>query len=101
LKASQNQDLFSLFQGNIVCGDEVEHGKPAPDLFLEGAKKLGIEGNCLVFEDAASGVLAGLAANFDVIWVPDINSDPCKNLQERCKQVLYSMEDFIAEDYGF
>jgi beta-phosphoglucomutase-like phosphatase (HAD superfamily) len=61
---------------------------------MEGAK-------CLVFEDARSGVEAGFAANFDVIWIPDEKSEPCPSLQKRCRQVIYSMEEFNPEMFGF
>ena len=47
----------------FVSGDDVEHGKPAPDPYLLGAKRLGFDaGECIVFEDADAGVKSGLAA---------------------------------------
>jgi mannitol-1-/sugar-/sorbitol-6-phosphatase len=47
----------------FVSGDDVEHGKPAPDPYLLGAKRLGFDtGECIVFEDADAGVKAALAA---------------------------------------
>jgi sugar-phosphatase len=47
----------------FVSGDDVEHGKPAPDPYLLGAKKLGFSASdCIVFEDADAGVKAALAA---------------------------------------
>lgn len=46
-----------------VNGSEVEHKKPAPDIFLTAAERIGIPaGDCLVIEDAPSGIQAGLAA---------------------------------------
>lgn len=46
-----------------VNGSEVEHKKPAPDLFLTAAKRIGVPASeCLVIEDAPSGIQAGLAA---------------------------------------
>jgi HAD superfamily hydrolase (TIGR01509 family) len=54
-----------------VTGDDVTHGKPAPDLFLGAAAKLGVQPNdCVVFEDAPAGVTAGKAAGMRVIAVP-------------------------------
>ena len=47
----------------FVSGDDVAHGKPAPDPYLLGAKRLGFDaGECIVFEDADAGVKAALAA---------------------------------------
>ncbi len=46
-----------------VNGSEVEHKKPAPDLFLTAAERMGVPASeCLVVEDAPSGIEAGLAA---------------------------------------
>jgi HAD superfamily hydrolase (TIGR01509 family) len=55
-----------------VTGDEVEHGKPAPDMFLLAAHRLGVvPAHCLVFEDAPAGVAAGKAAGMQVVWIPN------------------------------
>ena len=44
----------------MVAGEDVSHGKPAPDCFLLAAKRLGVDiGDCLVFEDAPAGIAAG------------------------------------------
>jgi len=52
----------------VVTGLDVEHKKPAPDIFLKAASKLGVEGKeCLVIEDAISGVAAGKAAGAKVL----------------------------------
>ncbi|HEX4351734.1 MAG TPA: HAD family phosphatase [Polyangiales bacterium] len=54
----------------VVGGDEVAHGKPAPDIFLEAARRLGkAPSETLVFEDAVLGVQAGLAAGMRVCGV--------------------------------
>jgi kojibiose phosphorylase len=48
----------------IADGDTVQAAKPAPDLFLNAANQLGIRPNeCVVFEDAAVGIIAAKAAN--------------------------------------
>jgi beta-phosphoglucomutase len=54
----------------IVGGEEVAHGKPAPDLFLEGARRVGIApADILVFEDARLGVQAARAAGMRVAGI--------------------------------
>jgi sugar-phosphatase len=51
----------------LVTADQVEHGKPAPDPYLLAAARLGVPGEeCLVLEDAPSGVAAGRAAGMTV-----------------------------------
>ncbi len=52
----------------IVRGDEVARGKPAPDVFIEAARRLGIDArDCLVFEDAPMGIEAAQAAGMRVV----------------------------------
>ncbi|WP_417671339.1 HAD family hydrolase [Roseibium sp.] len=60
-------DLGHRFDGHVYSGDQVEHGKPAPDLFLMTADKLGAAPEeCLVLEDSVNGVKAGVAAGMTV-----------------------------------
>jgi len=99
LKTSYLTDLFDLFEGKIICVDDLDangqpmvkdgRGKPAPDIYLLAAKKLlgiqltiaennqiteeekSIRERGLVFEDAIPGVEAGLRAGMGVVWIPD------------------------------
>lgn len=55
----------------VVSADEVERGKPAPDVFLEAARRLGAAaGDCVVVEDAAPGAAAAHAAGMRCIAIP-------------------------------
>ena len=55
--------LWDRFEGRIFSATEVEHGKPAPDLFLHAAATMGWEpGETAVVEDSPAGVEAALAA---------------------------------------
>lgn len=52
----------------IVRGDQVAQGKPAPDVFIEAARRLGVQASeCVVFEDAPMGVVAAQAAGMRVV----------------------------------
>jgi sugar-phosphatase len=54
----------------MISSEDVAHGKPAPDCFLLGAKRLGqAPENCLVFEDATAGIEAAEAAGMSVAIV--------------------------------
>ena len=53
-----------------IAGDEVEHGKPAPDMFLLAAERLGVDpSRCVVVEDSPAGVAAGRAAGMPTLGV--------------------------------
>jgi len=61
--------LDRFFQA-VVCGDDVHHGKPAPDVFLQAADRLKTPaGACLVIEDAHVGIQAARAAGMPVLAV--------------------------------
>lgn len=60
----------SLFTA-LVTGSDVERKKPFPDIYLEGARRVGIEPkDCLVVEDAISGIQAAHAAGMDAVGIP-------------------------------
>jgi HAD superfamily hydrolase (TIGR01509 family) len=55
----------------VVSSNEVPNGKPAPDVFLEAASRIRIAPeDCVVFEDARSGIIAARAAGMEVVAVP-------------------------------
>ncbi|MFF7972619.1 HAD-IA family hydrolase [Streptomyces sp. NPDC007905] len=62
---------LDAFLHTVVSADEVAHGKPAPDVFLEAARRLGANpADCVVLEDAAPGAAAAHAAGMRCIAVP-------------------------------
>jgi beta-phosphoglucomutase-like phosphatase (HAD superfamily) len=59
--------LWSHFEPHVYSADHVANAKPAPDLFLHAAEKLGVRPDeCLVLEDSVNGVVAGRAAGMRV-----------------------------------
>jgi len=61
----------------LVTAEDVTRGKPAPDCFLLAARKLGVEpGDCLVWEDAPSGIAAAEAAGATVLVVTATHAHP-------------------------
>lgn len=78
----------------IVSATMVEHGKPAPDVYLYAANILGkrVE-ECLVMEDSPNGAMSGINAGMNVVMVPDLTK-PDRTLQEKLFATLDSLEDF-------
>ena len=70
--------LASLFPvDRVVTPEDVEHGKPAPDMFLLAAKRMGVPPErCLVFEDAEPGMRAAEAAGMKWVRVPSRKAEP-------------------------
>lgn len=57
----------------VIGGDQITHGKPAPDIYLKAANTLSLDpSGCLALEDSPNGVKAALAAGFNVIQIPDL-----------------------------
>ena len=81
----------------IVTSEEVERGKPAPDIYMHAAEQLGIPADaCLVVEDALPGVAAAKAANIRVVAIPDRRFvDPDKYKTE-ADYVLNSLKELPA-----
>lgn len=78
----------------VVSADEVGRGKPAPDVYIEAARRLGIPpGECLVIEDSAPGVRAGRAAGMRVVLVPAAGHPPAPGAHEEATIVLASLDE--------
>jgi len=69
-KTLQSVGISDWFD-EVVSSDEVENGKPAPDIFLETALRLGVAPeDCVVFEDGRAGIAAARSAGMEVVVVP-------------------------------
>jgi HAD superfamily hydrolase (TIGR01509 family) len=78
----------------VVSSDEVEHGKPAPDVYLEVARRLQVDpADCLVVEDSRNGVLAGKAAGMTVVHVPNASVPPAPGTADLADLVLTRLAD--------
>ncbi len=86
-------DYFDI----IIDGTKVSKAKPDPEVFVLGAKELGISNeDCVVFEDAYAGVQAALAANMKCIGIGDKENLPnaeilLENVGQFTKEMLRSM----------
>ena len=88
--------LTPFFDG-IVTGDEIERGKPDPDIYLRAAKKLGIGADaCLVIEDALSGITAGKAAGMRVAAIPDRRFVDAREYEKEADYVLGNLSEIPA-----
>ena len=77
----------------FASGAEVKNGKPAPDVFLLAAERLGVEPKkCLVLEDSKAGVIAGSSAGAKVIMVPDVFKP-----DDECKEKAYKIVNNLGE----
>ncbi|PPD57079.1 MAG: haloacid dehalogenase [Methylotenera sp.] len=84
-------DFFS----HITSGQEVEHGKPNPDIYLLAIKKLGLNvEDCIAFEDSETGARAAIAAGLKVVVVPDL-LQPSEYIRENCHRVVASLRDWL------
>jgi HAD superfamily hydrolase (TIGR01509 family) len=77
----------------IVCGDQIRHGKPAPDIFLEVARELGAQpSQCVVLEDSEAGIRGASAAGMLPIMIPDMK-EPSPEVANLAFRVLHSLHD--------
>ncbi|HRC63162.1 MAG: HAD-IA family hydrolase [Dehalococcoidia bacterium] len=100
IKTAAHADWFARFNA-VVLGDdpEVHEGKPAPDIFLVAARRLGAPPEaCLVVEDSPAGVAAARAAGMRVVCVPDHNIEAA--LFPPADEVLPSLLAFRPEAWG-
>jgi HAD superfamily hydrolase (TIGR01509 family) len=87
----------------IVCGDEVPTGKPAPDIFLLAADRLGIApSQCFVLEDSDNGVAGAARAGMHPLLVPDLKppSDQTRRLAERVFPNLETAATYLSSVFA-
>jgi HAD superfamily hydrolase (TIGR01509 family) len=81
----------------VVTGDEVEHGKPAPDIYLRAADKLKASAfECLVIEDSLSGIAAAKAAKMRVVAIPDRRFVDPADYEKKSDYVLETLDELPA-----
>ncbi|MDO4814601.1 MAG: HAD family phosphatase [Gemella sp.] len=79
----------------VASGEEVENGKPAPDVFLLAADRLGIEiEKCMVLEDSVSGMRAGYLSGAKAVMIPD-SIQPDEYIKSIAYEVLDSLKEVI------
>lgn len=77
----------------IVCGQMVENGKPAPDIYLETAARLKADpSECMALEDSPNGIMSAYRAGMYPVMVPDL-SEP----DEDTRKLLYRRVDNLSE----
>jgi len=98
--ALETVDLLTFFGGRITTSKEVLNGKPAPDIFLLAASKMGVEPkHCLVIEDSEAGIQGALAADMQVVkytgasHLKDLATKP-ENKQENVRLISHWSEFF-------
>ena len=94
-KSLERVDIKKYFSV-IIGGDEVSVGKPAPDIFLLAAEKIGVAAeDCYIFEDSFNGIRAAAAAKSAAIMVIDC-VPPTDEIRALCSGVYENLNDALA-----
>lgn len=101
LDAVNEAHHFEDYMSCIVTACSVNKGKPAPDVYLEAARQLGVEpADCLVFEDIVKGIEAGKNAGMKVCAVEDSYSiDQREEKKKISDYYIYTYEDIMNHSY--
>ena len=79
----------------IVCGPEITHSKPAPDIYLTAARKLGVKpSECIALEDSPNGIMSAYNAGCLPIMIPDLD-EPDENTKKNIHAKLDSLNELI------
>jgi HAD superfamily hydrolase (TIGR01509 family) len=82
----------------VVSSEEVEHGKPAPDVYLAVAEQLGVDPSaCVAIEDSTNGIKAALAAGMPTIAVPNREFPPDGNVLASATAVVSSLAELTPD----
>lgn len=82
----------------IVYGDDIPHGKPAPDIYLAACTRLGVEpGRALGIEDSANGIRSLKAAGMYAIAAPSPGFPLPPEIVQMADRQIFSLEDFTLE----
>jgi HAD superfamily hydrolase (TIGR01509 family) len=103
LASSSNRELIDAVLRQLelteffevtVSSEEVARGKPAPDVYLETARRLGVEPRCCAaIEDSASGIRAAHAAGMSVIAYPNRHYPPAADVLALASSVLDTLDE--------
>jgi HAD superfamily hydrolase (TIGR01509 family) len=79
----------------LATRDDVEHAKPAPDVYLEAARRLDVvPQHCVAFEDSSVGVLAAHAAGMRTVMIPDI-LPPTDEARAKCLHIAQDLHEVL------
>lgn len=82
----------------IVSSEEVERGKPAPDVYIEAARRLGVEpARCAAVEDSSNGIRAAHAAGMRVLALPNAHYPPAPDALALAAVVVHSAQELTGE----
>ena len=85
---------LAKFFSVTVSSEEVPRGKPAPDVYLEAAKRLGVDpAACAAIEDSHNGILSAKAAGMRVIAIPNRRYPPAEDALAAADAVLASIHE--------
>ena len=94
LERAEIADLFDA----VVSSEEVDRGKPAPDVYLEAMRRLGAEPvRTAAIEDSSNGILAAHAAGMRVIALPNAHYPPAPDALAVVDAVIASPDDLTPE----
>jgi HAD superfamily hydrolase (TIGR01509 family) len=110
IASSSNPELIDVVVAATGLGDvfevrvssqEVARGKPAPDVYLEAARRLGVgAARCGAVEDSHNGIRSAKAAGMRVVAVPNPHFPPDEEAMAQADVVLASVADLTAETFG-